>query len=473
MSKLSDNKEISETRKKTTEHIKNADRLLKSGDLLAALVEVEQALALDPSNYYALAYKKKITDARTVQDAATGAPAAPETRVRPEAFTPTPPPAFTPSFSTAAPPPEPAEPEPRLPMRKLAAIMFTDMVNYSSMSHMNEPLAMELLEDHRKMLRPIFAQFDGQEIKTIGDAFMVEFVSVLQAVRSAIEIQRVLLDYNNNADKERNIYLRIGIHIGDVVYQGEDIFGDGVNIAARLQEQADSGGICVSQDVFNQIRRWDEFYTEDKGEVALKNILTPVHIYKVYTSEETYRRMEEKSLESVREEGIKKAREETLTRAVAALRGRIEDQAWDESLRALVRLMAIDPGNQEAKTAAETIKSERKKQAAREIAGAENVPRQTFVDIYRRILQRAWSDGALSSLELSLLESVRDSYHITMKDHEELERPVQMEIYEEAMRAAYGSGEPSEEEEMFIAQLKTDLKIDDMEHAFIKSALGR
>src|SRR6266567_9538917 len=118
--------------------------------------------------------------------------------------------------------------------RKLAAIMFTDMVGYTALSQHNEALALELLEEHRRILRSIFPRFNGREVKTIGDAFLVEFQSALEAAQCAIEIQRTLAKRNHDVPGERRIEIRIGIHIGDVVQRADrDVLGDGVNIASR------------------------------------------------------------------------------------------------------------------------------------------------------------------------------------------------------------------------------------------------
>ena len=117
--------------------------------------------------------------------------------------------------------------------RKLAAIMFTDMVGYSALAQRDDKVALELLEEHRRLLREIFPRFHGTEIKTIGDAFLVEFGSALEAAQCAIEIQRALAKRNTDVTSDRHIQLKIGIHIGDVVHREGDVYGDGVNIASR------------------------------------------------------------------------------------------------------------------------------------------------------------------------------------------------------------------------------------------------
>ena len=165
--------------------------------------------------------------------------------------------------------------------RKLAAIMFTDMVGYSALAQRDDKVALELLEEHRRLLREIFPRFHGTEIKTIGDAFLVEFGSALEAAQCAIEIQRTLAKRNHDVTSDRRIELKIGIHIGDVVHRDGDVYGDGVNIASRIEQLAGAGGICVSMDVERQIRNALEARFEKFGTADLKNIKLPMDLFRI------------------------------------------------------------------------------------------------------------------------------------------------------------------------------------------------
>jgi len=165
--------------------------------------------------------------------------------------------------------------------RKLAAIMFTDMVGYSALAQGDDKLALELLEEHRELLRRVFPEFNGTEIKTIGDAFLVEFNSALEAAQCAIEIQRTLAKRNHDVTAARRIELKIGIHIGDVVHRGGDVYGDGVNIASRIEQLAGAGGICVSMDVERQIRNALDARFEKLAPTELKNIQLQMDLFRI------------------------------------------------------------------------------------------------------------------------------------------------------------------------------------------------
>src|SRR5512133_561872 len=165
--------------------------------------------------------------------------------------------------------------------RNLAAIMFSELVGYSALAQHDDRLALELLEEHRRLLREIFPRFNGTEIKTIGDAFLVEFGSALEAAQCAIEIQRTLAKRNHDVTSDRRIELKIGIHIGDVIHRDGDVYGDGVNIASRIEQLAGAGGICVSMDVERQIRNAVETRFEKLAPTELKNISVPMDLFRI------------------------------------------------------------------------------------------------------------------------------------------------------------------------------------------------
>jgi len=165
--------------------------------------------------------------------------------------------------------------------RRLAVIMFTDIVGYSAVAQRDEQLSLALLEEHNALLRPIFAGYGGVEIKTIGDAFLVEFDSAVEAVRCAIDVQRTLHDRNTHPNRPARIDVRIGLHLGDVVRTPTDVLGDGVNIAARIQPVAAPGGICLSQQVLDQVRDKVEYPVQSLKRTRLKHIETDVRLYEV------------------------------------------------------------------------------------------------------------------------------------------------------------------------------------------------
>ncbi|MCH8981715.1 tetratricopeptide repeat protein [candidate division KSB1 bacterium] len=140
-------------------------------------------------------------------------------------------------------------------------------------------LAIDLLEEHRQLLRPLFSKHKGKEIEAIGDAFFVEFNSALESVSCAIEIQKTLHERNLKIDTEKQIKIRIGLHIGDVVHIGKHVHGDGVNIAARLEPLSAPGGICLSEDVARQIKNKIDLPVKNLGPQKLKNIQSTIDVY--------------------------------------------------------------------------------------------------------------------------------------------------------------------------------------------------
>jgi len=165
--------------------------------------------------------------------------------------------------------------------RRLSAIMFTDIVDYSALMNRNESAAITLLDNKEKIVSPIIKEFEGKTLKKSGDGYLIEFSSAVDAVRCGIKVQKTISEFNSNKDEGDNIILRIGIHLGDILIRDNDIFGDGVNIASRIESLAEPGGICITQTVYDQIKNKIEIQTVDLGETELKNITDKVSIYKV------------------------------------------------------------------------------------------------------------------------------------------------------------------------------------------------
>jgi adenylate cyclase len=184
---------------------------------------------------------------------------------------------FYPRVAETGVPPELPENE-----RRLAAIMFTDIVGYTALTQSDESQTLEVLARHNRLLRPFFPKFHGREVKTIGDSFLVEFESALDAINCAVEIQKFLHDYNISSRDEWKIILRIGIHLGDVVHSDdEDVFGDAVNIAARIQPLAEPEGICISDQVYSQVRNKVSQTLVKMAPKELKNVRFPIDVYRV------------------------------------------------------------------------------------------------------------------------------------------------------------------------------------------------
>ena len=165
--------------------------------------------------------------------------------------------------------------------RRLAAVMFTDMVGYTALTQRDESFAMTLLEEHRSIVRPFFPRHNGREVKTIGDAFLVEFDSALEAVRCAFDIQQSLHELNNNRPADKKVQLRIGVHLGDVIHSDGDVYGDAVNIASRIEPLAPPEGICISEEVQRQVRNKFEFPMVSVGSKELKNVGDPVEVFQI------------------------------------------------------------------------------------------------------------------------------------------------------------------------------------------------
>jgi adenylate cyclase len=169
----------------------------------------------------------------------------------------------------------------RTDTRRLAAIMFTDLVGFTRLAQRDEAEALRLRTEHQALLRPFFAAHGGREVKSLGDGFLVEFPSAVESVRCAIAIQEAVARRNALPSLNEQIGLRIGIHLGDVVGDGDDILGDAVNVASRIEPLAEPGGICISGSVYDQVRNKLAVPLEKIGARELKNVEFPVEIYRV------------------------------------------------------------------------------------------------------------------------------------------------------------------------------------------------
>src|SRR6202166_3192474 len=174
--------------------------------------------------------------------------------------------------------------------RRLAAILAADVVSYSRLMGVDEEGTLAALKAHRReLIDPKISEHRGRIVKTTGDGALVEFASAVDAVRCAMEIQRALAERNAAIPEERRIEFRIGINVGDIIIDEGDIYGDGVNIAARVEALASPGAICLSDNAYQQLKGKLTLDVSDMGEQQLKNIAQPVRVYRVRLDEKVAR----------------------------------------------------------------------------------------------------------------------------------------------------------------------------------------
>jgi adenylate cyclase len=166
--------------------------------------------------------------------------------------------------------------------RRLAAILAADVAGYSRLMGMDEEGTLVQLKGHQQALvDPKIEEHRGRIVKTTGDGMLVEFASVVDAVRCAVEVQRGMSERNARVSVDKRIEFRVGINLGDIIIDNDDIFGDGVNIAARLEGIAEPGGICISRQARDHLLEKISFTCEKLGLRTLKNIAKPVEVYSV------------------------------------------------------------------------------------------------------------------------------------------------------------------------------------------------
>jgi TolB-like protein/class 3 adenylate cyclase len=170
--------------------------------------------------------------------------------------------------------------------RRLAAIMAVDVVGYSRLMGEDEAGTARAVREHREAARPIVAGLGGRIVKTMGDGLLLEFPSVVAAVECAVAIQKLMVERNTDVPEAKRIVYRIGVNLGDVLIEGDDILGDGVNIAARLEGICEPGGVLISSTAYDHVRGRIDAHFVDLGEKALKNIARPVRVYAVRAGSE-------------------------------------------------------------------------------------------------------------------------------------------------------------------------------------------
>ena len=170
--------------------------------------------------------------------------------------------------------------------RRLAAILSADVVGYSRLMGADESGTLARLKTHREeIIDPKIAEHHGRIVKLMGDGVLVEFASAVDAVQCATAFQRAMADRNADVAEEQRIELRVGINLGDIIVDGDDIYGDGVNVAARLEGLAEPGGVCISRTTRDQVRDKLDIALKDLGEVEVKNIARPVRVFRVRVAE--------------------------------------------------------------------------------------------------------------------------------------------------------------------------------------------
>src|ERR1700731_3898344 len=165
--------------------------------------------------------------------------------------------------------------------RRLAAIVAADVAGYSRLMGLNEVGTARTLREHRKVTDALVAKHGGRLVKTTGDGGLLEYPSGVHAVEGAVAVQAVMDQRNEGVPGDRRMLFRIGINLGDILIEGDDILGDGVNVAARLEGIAEPGGICISSSAYDQVRGKVGVEFADLGEQSLKNIARPVRAYAV------------------------------------------------------------------------------------------------------------------------------------------------------------------------------------------------
>ena len=166
--------------------------------------------------------------------------------------------------------------------RRLAAIVIADVVGYSKLVREDEEGTLARFQELRnKIFQPRITEHGGRLVKTMGDSYLLEFPSAVAAVDCLAQIQREMRAHEAASPRDKRIQFRVGVNVGDIVVDGDDIHGDGVNVAARLESLAEPGGLLISSTAYEQVRDKLDFAFDDRGEVEVKNISRPVRVYRL------------------------------------------------------------------------------------------------------------------------------------------------------------------------------------------------
>ena len=168
--------------------------------------------------------------------------------------------------------------------RRLAAILAADVKGYCHLTELNEEASTATLRMYRAVVEESISAHRGHVFSSAGDGVVAEFPSVVEAIRCAVEIQNEIAERNASVPEDRRMQFRIGVNLGDVIAEENNLYGSGVNVAVRLEQLAEAGGICISHTVYDQVRKIVEIPFEDIGEHRLKNIVEPVHVYRILPS---------------------------------------------------------------------------------------------------------------------------------------------------------------------------------------------
>jgi adenylate cyclase len=159
--------------------------------------------------------------------------------------------------------------------------MFTDVVGYTALGQRDESLSLAVVDAQQNLLRPVLRRHGGREVKTMGDAFMVEFSSAVEAVRCGYDVQRSVREFNLSLPSDKRLHIRIGVHLGEVVERQGDIFGDAVNVASRIESLAEDGGVCLTQQVYDQVQNKLDLQLVTMGKMSLKNVTEPIELFRM------------------------------------------------------------------------------------------------------------------------------------------------------------------------------------------------